>query len=90
MLKTTDKNHYFLERSCEVLSPESTQGRTSTQSQEDGHSLCCSLGYHMGLALGGLKDSFIWHLKDVEALSRLGQGFSILQRMALKVTNDLF
>lgn len=57
MLKTTDKNHYFLERSCEVLSPESTQGRTSTQSQEDGHSLCCSPGYHMGLALGGLKDN---------------------------------
>lgn len=34
--------------------------------------------------------SFIWHLKDVVAVSRLGQAFSILRRMALEVTNDQF
>lgn len=34
--------------------------------------------------------SFIWRPKDVVVLSRLGQAFSILWRMALEVTNDLF
>lgn len=91
-VKPQDKRSSFLERSCEDFSPKSTQMRTSTQSQEYCHSFLLLLRLSHGSSPWRTQRqcSFIWHLKDVVAVSRLGQAFSILRRMALEVTNDQF